>query len=126
MKEDRYEKGMDIRRQVLGDDYVDRAISSTTEITRDFQDLITRYAWGEIWTRPGLDHRMRSAITLTSLIALGRSEELAVHLRGAIRNGLSADEIKEILLQSTIYCGVPAANSAFRVAGRVLSELAEE
>jgi 4-carboxymuconolactone decarboxylase len=119
---DSYDRGMEVRREVLGDDHVDEAISKTTEFTKDFQDLITRYAWGEIWTRPGLDRRTRSAITLTALIALGRFDELAMHIRAARRNGLADDEIKEVLLQSAIYCGVPAANSAFAVASRVLEE----
>jgi 4-carboxymuconolactone decarboxylase len=119
---DQHDRGMEIRREVLGDEHVDEAISRTTEFTADFQDLITRYAWGEIWTRPGLDRRTRSAITLTALIAMGRFDELAMHVRAARRNGLSDDEIKEVLLQSAIYCGVPAANSAFAVASRVLEE----
>ena len=113
---------MEVRREVLGDEHVDRAIAGATEFTADFQDLITRYAWGEIWSRPGLDRRTRSAITLTALVALGRHEELAMHLRAALRNGLTEDEIKEVLLQSAIYCGVPAANSAFAIAQRVLEE----
>jgi 4-carboxymuconolactone decarboxylase len=113
---------MEVRREVLGDEHVDGAIEGTTGFTRDFQELITRYAWGEIWTRPGLDRRMRSAITLTALIARGHFEELAMHIRAARRNGLSDDEIKEVLLQSAIYCGVPAANQAFAVASRVLEE----
>ena len=107
---------------MLGDEHVDDANAKTTDFTRDFQDLITRYAWGEIWTRPGIDRRMRSAITLTALIARGHFEELAMHIRAARRNGLSDDEIKEVLLQSAIYCGVPAANQAFAVASRVLEE----
>jgi len=122
---DRYAVGMRIRRHVLGDEHVDRAIAGTNDLTSDFQDLITRYAWGDIWTRPGLDHRMRSAITLTALVAGGHHEELAIHLRGALRNGLTRDEIKEILLQTAIYCGVPAANTAFRIASSVL-DAAEE
>lgn len=122
MSEDQYGRGMTVRREVLGDDYVERAIAGNAGFTGDFQNLITRYAWGEIWTRPGLDRRMRSAITLTALIALGHHEELALHLRAAVRNGLTHDEIKEILLQSAIYCGVPAANSAFRVASRIFDE----
>jgi 4-carboxymuconolactone decarboxylase len=122
---DQHDRGMDVRREVLGDEHVDDAISGTTEFTKDFQDLITRYAWGEIWTRPGLDRRMRSAIALTALIALGHFEELAVHVRAARRNGLSNDEIKEVLLQSAIYCGVPAGNHAFAVASRVLEEEGE-
>ena len=117
-----HDRGMDVRREVLGDEHVDGAIEGTTEFTEDFQDLITRYAWGEIWTRPGLDRRMRSAITLTALIARGHFKELPMHLRAARRNGLSDDEIKEVLLQSAIYCGVPAANTAFAIAQRVLEE----
>jgi 4-carboxymuconolactone decarboxylase len=116
------ERGMKVRREVLGDAHVDEAIDRTTEFTADFQDLITRYAWGEIWARPGLDRRMRSAITLTALIAAGRVDELPMHVRAARRNGLSVDEIKEVLLQSAIYCGVPAANTAFAVTARVLAE----
>ena len=122
---DEHERGMEVRREVLGDDHVDNAIDKTTEFTKDFQELITRYAWGEIWTRPGLDRRMRSAITLTALIARGHFDELAMHIRAARRNGLSDDEIKEVLLQSAIYCGVPAANQAFAVASRVLEEESE-
>jgi 4-carboxymuconolactone decarboxylase len=118
-----HEEGMRVRREVLGDEHVDGALAGTTDFTRDFQDLITRYAWGEIWTRPGLDRKTRSCITLTALVALGRDEELAMHVRAALRNGLTSDEIKEVLLQSAIYCGVPAANSAFAVAQRVLDEL---
>jgi 4-carboxymuconolactone decarboxylase len=117
-----YERGMEVRRQVLGDEHVDRAIERTTDFTADFQDLITRYAWGEVWTRPGLDRRMRSCITLAMLVALGRDEELAMHVRAALRNGVTPDEIKEVLLQTAIYCGVPAANSAFAIAQRVLEE----
>ncbi len=112
--------GMKVRREVLGDEHVDAAIERTTDFTRDFQDLITRYAWGEIWTRPGLDRRTRSCITLTALVALGRDEELEVHVRAALRIGLTPDEIKEVLLQSAIYCGVPAANSAFAIAQRIV------
>jgi 4-carboxymuconolactone decarboxylase len=120
-----YEAGMQVRRAVLGDDHVDRAIERTTEFTADFQDLITRYAWGEIWARPGLDRRTRSCITLTALVALGRDDELAMHVRAGLRNGLTPDEIKEVLLQSAIYCGVPAANGAFAIAQRVLNETGE-
>jgi 4-carboxymuconolactone decarboxylase len=114
--------GMRVRREVLGDEHVDAATARTTDFTRDFQDLITRYAWGEIWTRPGLDRRTRSCMTLIALIAQGRPEELATHVRAALRNGLTPDEIKEVLLHSAIYCGVPAANSAFAIAQRVLAE----
>jgi 4-carboxymuconolactone decarboxylase len=120
--DERHDQGMEVRREVLGDEHVDAAVEKTSDFTREFQDLITRYAWGEIWTRPGLDRRMRSAITLTALVALGHFEELAMHVRAALRNGLTADEIKEVLLQSAIYCGVPAANQAFAVAQRVLAE----
>jgi 3-oxoadipate enol-lactonase/4-carboxymuconolactone decarboxylase len=119
---DRHDQGMQLRRAVLGDEHVDRAVESTTAFTEDFQDLITRYAWGEIWTRPGLDRRMRSAMTITALIARGHLEELALHVRAALRNGLSEDEIAEVLLHSAIYCGVPAANAAFKVAQQVLRE----
>ena len=120
MGDDAHERGMRVRREVLGDEHVDAAVDRTSGFTADFQDLITRYAWGEIWTRPGLDRRTRSAITLTALIATGRFEELRMHVRAALRNGLEEDEIKEVLLQSAIYCGVPAANSAFAVAQEVL------
>ncbi len=117
-----HDRGMEVRREVLGDAHVDAAIERTTGFTADFQDLITRYAWGEIWSRPGLDRRTRSCITLTALVALGRDEELAMHVRAALRNGVTPDEIKEVLLQSAVYCGVPAANSAFAIAQRVLAE----
>lgn len=122
MSESAHDRGMKVRREVLGDAHVDRAIERTNEFTADFQDFITRYAWGENWTRPGLDRRMRSAMTMTALIALGRFDELGMHVRAARRNGLTVDEIKEVLLHSAIYCGVPAANSAFAVASRVLEE----
>ncbi len=125
MTDEQHDRGMEVRREVLGDEHVDGAVERTTEFTKDFQDLITRYAWGEIWTRPGLDRRTRSAITLTALIARGHFEELPMHVRAARRNGLSDDEIKEVLLQSAIYCGVPAANSAFAIASRVLEEESE-
>ena len=114
--------GMRVRREVLGDEHVDRATERATDFTRDFQALITRYAWGEIWSRPGLDRRTRSAVTLTALVAQGHWEELAMHVRAARRNGLTDDELKEILLQCAIYCGVPAANHAFAIAQRVLDE----
>jgi len=113
---------MKIRREVLGDEHVDEAIARTTDDTADFQDLITRYAWGEIWARPGLDRRTRSCITLTALVAQGREHELAMHIRAALRNGLTREEIKEVLLQTAIYCGVPAANGAFAIFQRVLDE----
>jgi 3-oxoadipate enol-lactonase/4-carboxymuconolactone decarboxylase len=114
--------GMQVRREVLGDAHVDRANAATTSFTRDFQELITEYAWGSIWTRPGLDRRSRSLITLTALVARGHHEELAMHVRAARRNGLTDDEIKELLLQTAIYCGVPDANTAFRIAQQVLAE----
>jgi 4-carboxymuconolactone decarboxylase len=114
--------GERIRREVLGDEHVDRAQANTNDFTREFQDFIQRYAWGEIWARPGLDRRTRSAITLTALTALGHWEELAMHVRAASRNGLTDDEIKETLLQCAVYCGVPAANHAFKIANDVLAE----
>jgi 4-carboxymuconolactone decarboxylase len=118
---DTYDSGMEVRREVLGDEHVDRALARSTEFTADFQDLITRYAWGEIWTRPGLDRRTRSCIALTALVAGGHQHELAMHVRAALRNGLTRDEIKEVLLQCAVYCGVPAANSAFAIAQEVLA-----
>ena len=124
-RDDLHARGMETRRAVLGDEHVDRAIERTTPFTEDFQDLITRYAWGEIWSRPGLDRRTRSCITLTALVASGREHELEMHVRAALRNGLTADEIGEVLLQCAIYCGVPAANGAFAIAQRVIDEAAE-
>lgn len=118
-----YDAGMAVRRAVLGDAHVDRAVAATTEFTADFQRMITEYAWGTIWTRPALDRRSRSMITLTALVARGHHEELAMHLLAARRNGLTNDEIKELLMQTAIYCGVPDANSAFRIASTVLGEL---
>ena len=114
--------GMEVRRAVLGDAHVDRAEAAKTPLTEEFQDLLTRYAWGEIWTRPGLDRRTRSCITVAMLVALNRNDELALHIRAARTNGVTVDELKEILLQSAIYCGVPAANTAFGVAATVLAE----
>ena len=121
-RDEMHARGMEVRRAVLGDAHVDRAIERTTPFTDDFQDLITRYAWGEIWARPGLDRRTRSAITLTALVALGREQELEMHVRAALRNGLTPDEIAEVLLQCAVYCGVPAANGAFAIAQRVVDE----
>lgn len=121
-EEGRWDRGMAVRRQVLGDAHVDRAVARTSPITADFQDLITRYAWGEIWTRPGLARRDRSIAVLTALVAGRHFDELEFHLRAALTNGLSREEIVEVLLQSAIYVGVPAANTAFAVADRVLSE----
>jgi 4-carboxymuconolactone decarboxylase len=116
------EQGMTTRREVLGDAHVDRAIERTTPFTEPFQDFITRFAWGSIWTRDGLDRRTRSAITLAVLTALGREHELATHVRAARRNGLTADEISEVLLHTAVYAGVPAANAAFAIAQRALDE----
>jgi 4-carboxymuconolactone decarboxylase len=118
----RSDQGMAARRAVLGDPHVDRATAATTGFTADFQDLITRYAWGEIWSRPGLDRRTRSCITLAMLATLGHDEELAMHVRAALGNGLTAEEIKEVLLQVAIYAGVPAANRAFKVAQQALDD----
>jgi 3-oxoadipate enol-lactonase/4-carboxymuconolactone decarboxylase len=114
--------GMKARREVLGDEHVDQAIEATTAFTADFQDLVTRYAWGEIWSRPGLDRRTRSCITIAALVATGREHELAMHVRAALRNGVTPDELEEVLLQCAVYCGVPAANGAFAIAQRVLEE----
>lgn len=122
MSDDAYERGMEVRRAVLGDEHVDRSLARATEHTRDFQEFITRYAWGDVWSRPGLDRRTRSIVTMTALVAVGRFDELALHIRGARRNGLTPEEISEVLLQTAIYCGVPAANSAFHVFQRVLEE----
>jgi 4-carboxymuconolactone decarboxylase len=120
--EDAFERGLRVRREVLGDEHVDRALGRATDFTADFQDLITRYAWGEIWTRPGLDRRTRSCMTLIALVALGRFDELPMHVRAALRNGLTREELKEVFLHSAVYCGVPAANTAFHVAQRTLDE----
>ncbi len=117
---ERRAQGMAVRRAVLSDAHVDRAIANTTELTADWQDFITRTAWGDIWSRPGLDRRSRSIAVLTSLIAHGHHEELAMHLRAALGNGLTVAEIREVILQSAIYSGVPAANTAFRIAQEVL------
>ncbi len=114
--------GMRIRREVLGDEHVDRAAAATTEFTRPFQELITRYAWGEIWARPGLSRQERSMITMAMLAALGRDQELAMHVRAALRNGLTEQQIAEVLLQVAVYAGVPAANSAFAAAQQVLRD----
>ena len=117
---DTYDRGMAVRRAVLGDAHVDRANACITDFNREFQDLITRYAWGEIWSRPGLDRRTRSTMVLTAMIALGHWEEFRMHVRAALANGLTADEIKEVILQAAIYCGVPAANHAFKEAAEVI------
>lgn len=117
-----YEAGMRVRRAVLGDEHVDKATDRMTEVTADFQDFITRNVWGDIWTRPGLDRRSRSIGVLTALVAGGHFDELEFHLHAALRNGLTRDEIVEVLLQTAVYCGVPAANTAFGVARRVFAD----
>jgi 4-carboxymuconolactone decarboxylase len=121
--QDIYDGGMAVRREVLGNAHVDRANATKDEFTDDFQDMITRIAWGGIWTRPGLSRQMRSAVTITAMVAHGHWEELAMHIRAAITNGLSRDEIKEILLQTAIYCGVPSANTAFKTAQQVFRDM---
>ena len=118
----RHAQGMSVRRAVLGDAHVDAAVSGTTEFTADFQDFITRYAWGDVWARPGLDRRTRSCITIAMLVTLKQEHELAMHLRAALRVGVTRAEIREILLQSAIYAGVPAANRAFAIANELLGE----
>lgn len=123
---ERHANGMTVRRAVLGDAHVDRAQASLTPLNSEFQDLITRYAWGEIWTRPGLPRHTRSLITIAMMVALNREEELKLHLRAASNNGVSRDEIKEVLMQTAIYCGVPAANSAFHMAQEVFRKMDEE
>jgi len=120
--EERYEAGMQVRRAVLSDAHVDRSLANRTELTTEFQDFITRYAWGEIWTRDGLPRHTRSLITIAMMVALNRGEELALHLRAAKNNGVTQDEIKEVLLQTAVYCGVPAANSAFHLAQKIFGE----
>jgi 4-carboxymuconolactone decarboxylase len=122
MSDPRHDRGMAIRREVLGDAHVDAAVERTTEFTAAFQDFITRYAWGDVWARDGLDRRTRSAITLAILTALGREREIALHVQGALRNGLTPAEIGETLLHSAVYAGVPAANAAFAIADRALAE----
>jgi 4-carboxymuconolactone decarboxylase len=124
--EERTEQGMKVRRAVLGDAHVDRAVKGTSEFTAPFQDWITRYAWGEIWSRPGLTKPQRSIVTLTVLAALQHEGELAMHTKAALRNGLTEDEIREVLLQVGLYAGVPTANRAFVIAGRAISEYRAE
>jgi 4-carboxymuconolactone decarboxylase len=117
-----HEEGMRVRRAVLGDAHVDRAEANKDEFTEDFQDFITRYAWGDVWSRPGLDRRTRSIVTLTALVSLRAENEIAMHVRGALRNGLTPEEIKEVILHTAVYAGVPAANSAFAIAQKVIAE----
>lgn len=121
-EQQRHEQGLQVRREVLGDAHVDKATENKNEFTAAFQDLITRYAWGEIWSRPGLSRKTRSLITVAMLVALNRAEELQMHLRAALKNGVTREELQETLLQSAIYCGVPAANSAFHLAEEILKE----
>lgn len=120
VSDERLERGMAVRRAVLGNEHVDRAEARRSPLTAEWQDFLTRVAWGEIWTRPGLDRRTRSCITVAMLVALNRGEELGLHLRGALNNGVTVEELKEVLLQTAVYCGVPAANTAFRIAAEVL------
>jgi 4-carboxymuconolactone decarboxylase len=123
MSDPTYDAGMKVRREVLGDEHVDRAVAGTTEFTEAFQDFITRYAWGSVWTRDGLDRRTRSCITLAVLTALGRETEIAMHVRSALRNGLSPNEIAEVLLHTAVYAGVPAANAGFAIAAPIVAEM---
>lgn len=120
---ERYRKGMEVRRAVLGDAHVDRALARRGELDEGFQDLVTRYAWGEIWARPGLPRHTRSLVTVAMMVALNRPEELRLHLRAAVRNGVSREELEELLLQTAIYCGVPAAHAAFHVAAEELAAM---
>lgn len=120
---ERHEQGMKVRRAVLGDAHVDRAMTRANDFNREFQDLITRYAWGEVWTRPGLPRHTRSLLTIAMMVALNRSEEFKLHVRAAFNNGVTREQIKEVLLQCAIYCGVPAANSAFHMAEEVLAQI---
>jgi 4-carboxymuconolactone decarboxylase len=121
-----YDDGMKVRREVLGDDHVDRAVAETTPFTAPFQDLITRYAWGEVWARPGLDRRIRSCITLAVLAALHCEDEIPMHVRAALHHGLTREEIQEVLLHTAVYAGVPAASSAFAAAQRALDDEARD
>ncbi len=122
MDKDRFERGLAVRREVLGAEYVDKSIASADDFNQPFQELVTEYCWGEIWTRPGLDRKTRSIINLAMLTALNRPHEVKIHVKGALTNGVSKDEIKEILLQTAIYCGVPAALDSFRIAREVFKE----
>jgi 4-carboxymuconolactone decarboxylase len=120
---ERYAKGMEVRRAVLGDQHVDRSLQNLNDFNREFQELVTRYAWGEVWTRPGLPRHTRSLIVIGTLVALNRPEELRMHIRAAFNNGVTRNDIKEVLLQSAVYCGLPAANSAFHAAEEIFAEL---
>ena len=119
-EQQRYEQGMKVRREVLGDAHVDKSLEKRNALNEEFQDLITRYAWGEIWSRPGLSRQMRSMLTLAMMVALNRQEEFRMHVKAALNNGVTPEQIKEVLLQSAIYCGVPAANNAFHIANEVI------
>jgi len=122
-EKERYEQGMAARREVLGSAYVDRSVANRTAFNTEFQELISRYAWGEIWTRPGLPRHTRSLLVIAMMVALNREEEFRLHVRAAANNGVSRDEVKEVLLQAAIYCGVPAANSAFRIAAEIFADM---
>ncbi len=122
MDKDRFERGLAVRREVLGAEYVDKSIASADDFNQPFQELVTEYCWGEIWTRPGLARKTRSLINLAMLTALNRPHEVRIHIKGALNNGVSKDEIKEVLLQTAIYCGVPAALDSFRIAREVFKE----
>lgn len=126
MSKDVYDAGMNVRRAVLGDAHVDRSIENRNEFNTEFQEMITRYAWGEIWTRPGLDRKTRSCMTLSMMIALNRGDEFKMHVRAAFNNGLTRDDIKEVIMQSLVYCGAPAANAAFHQAQQVFDEMDQE
>ena len=126
MKDPAYEAGSAVRRRILGDAHVKRSLENATAFDQEFQDLVTRHAWGDIWTRPGLDHRTRSLITIAMLAAAGRHEELGLHIRATRNTGATSDEVKEVLLQVAVYAGVPAANSAFRIAKSAFEEMAKE
>lgn len=121
-EQQRYQQGLEVRRKVLGDEHVDLALKNQTEFNAPFQDFITRYAWGEVWSRPGLSHHARSLITLAMLIALNRKEEFTMHVRAALRNGVTAEELRELILHSALYCGLPAANNSFHWAEDVLKQ----
>ena len=123
MTSDRYEEGLAVRREVLGPEYVDRALSAATEFTRPLQDFVTEYCWGAVWGRPGLPRSTRSLLNIAMLSALGRQHELALHVKGAIRNGCTPEDVREVLLQVAVYCGVPAAMESFRTAAAALDEL---
>jgi 4-carboxymuconolactone decarboxylase len=118
--------GMAVRRKILGDAHVDRAIANTTPLTKDFQELLTRYGWGEVWTRPGLDHRTRRILVMGTMLAIGRFEEFKMHVRAALRDGFSLDDLKELMLQQAIYCGLPPVNTGFHHIAEVLEELRAE